>query len=90
MLSLGHHDSCENASISEIEFNANAAADRAAREIAWWRPGGPRGLRLLAALFCFLKNLSEVRMLTTFYLAKNDHQWVSFISLEGYLLASVY
>ena len=32
--------------------------------------------------FCFLKNLSEVRMLTTFYLAKNDHRWVAFISLK--------
>ena len=29
---------------------------------------------------CFLKNLSELRMLTTFYVAKNDHQWVDFVS----------
>ena len=35
-----------------------------------------------AGLFCFLKTLSEVRMLTTFYLAKNDHRWVTFISLN--------
>ena len=27
---------------------------------------------------CFLKKLSGVRMLTTFYAAKNDHRWVSF------------
>ena len=27
--------------------------------------------------FCFLDNLSEVRMLTTFEFAKSDHQWVS-------------
>ena len=31
---------------------------------------------------CFLKKLSGVRMLTTFYLAKNDHRWVTFISLK--------
>ena len=31
-------------------------------------------------LFCFLK--SELRILTTFYLAKNDHRWVMFISLK--------
>ena len=35
------------------------------------------------AFFCFLKNLSGVRMLTTFYLAKNDHRWVIFISLKA-------
>ena len=29
-----------------------------------------------------LKNLSEVRMLAPFYLAKNDHRWVSSISLK--------
>ena len=29
---------------------------------------------------CFLENLSGVRMLTTFYLAKNDHRWVIFTS----------
>ena len=32
--------------------------------------------------FCFLKKLSGVRKLTTFYLAKNDHRWVIFISLK--------
>ena len=32
--------------------------------------------------FCFLKRFSEVRKLTTFYLAKNDHRWVTFISLK--------
>ena len=26
-----------------------------------------------AAFFCFLNNLSELRILTTFYLAKNGH-----------------
>ena len=35
-----------------------------------------------AGLFCFLKNLSEVRMLTTFYSAKNDHRWVTCIPLK--------
>ena len=35
-----------------------------------------------AALFCFLKTLSEVRMLTTFYIAKSDHRRVSSISLK--------
>merc|ERR1719506_3453413 len=30
----------------------------------------------------FLKNVSGVRTLTTFYLAKNDHRWVTFISLK--------
>ena len=29
--------------------------------------------------FCFLKRFSEVRKLTTFSLAKNDHRWVTFI-----------
>ena len=29
--------------------------------------------------FCFVNNLSELRILTTFYFAKNDHQWVIFI-----------
>ena len=33
-------------------------------------------------IFCFLNNLSGLRIVTTFYLAKNDHQWVSFIYLE--------
>ena len=32
--------------------------------------------------FCFLDNLSEVRMLTTFYFAKNDRRWVTFICLK--------
>ena len=30
----------------------------------------------------FLKKLSDVRKLTTFYLAENDHRWVTFISLK--------
>ena len=38
--------------------------------------------------FCFLKNLSEVRKLTTFYLTKNDHRWVTFIPLKTITLAS--
>ena len=37
---------------------------------------------LLSRLFCSLNNLSELRILTTFYFAKNDHQWVIFISLK--------
>ena len=36
----------------------------------------------LRIVFCFLKKLSEVRKLTTFYFAKNDHRWVTFISLK--------
>ena len=36
----------------------------------------------LATRFCFLKKLSGVRKLTTFYFAKNDHRWVTFISLK--------
>ena len=35
-----------------------------------------------ALFFCFLKKLSEVRMLTTFYFGKDDHRWVTFISLK--------
>ena len=31
---------------------------------------------------CFLKKLSGVRKLTTFYFAKNDHRWVTFIPLK--------
>ena len=31
---------------------------------------------------CFLKKLSGVRKLTTFYPAENDHRWVTFISLK--------
>ena len=31
---------------------------------------------------CFLKKLSGMRTLTTFYLSKNDHRWVIFISLK--------
>ena len=42
-----------------------------------------RGPRRVATLFCFLKKLSEVRMLTTFCLAKNDHRWVTFISFKN-------
>ena len=37
---------------------------------------------LEAVHVCFLKKLSGVRMLTTFYLAKNDHRRVTFISLD--------
>ena len=32
--------------------------------------------------FCFLNNLSELRILTTFYFAKHDHRWVNFITLK--------
>ena len=31
---------------------------------------------------CFLKKLSGVRKLTTFYLTKNDHRWVTCVSLK--------
>ena len=41
--------------------------------------------RRARAFFCFLKILSGVRMLTTFYLAKNDHRWVTFIFLKTIL-----
>ena len=41
-----------------------------------------QGFYLHRAFFCFLKNLSGERMLTTFYLAKNDHRWVIVISLK--------
>ena len=33
-------------------------------------------------LFLLFEKLSGVRKLTTFYLAKNDHRWVTFISLK--------
>ena len=36
----------------------------------------------LTCSFYFLKKLSGVRKLTTFYPAKNDHGWVTFISLK--------
>jgi len=38
---------------------------------------GPRAPRAVP-FFCFLKNLSGVRVLTTFYFSKNDHRWVKF------------
>ena len=37
-------------------------------------------------LFLLFEKLSEVRMLTTFYLAKNDHRWVTFLFLKTYFL----
>ena len=40
--------------------------------------GGGCGSLHFPTNFCFLKNLSEVRMLTTFYHTKNDHRWVTF------------
>ena len=45
--------------------------------------------RRRAPFFCFLKNLSELRILTTFYPAKNDHQWVNFISPKTIMLSPV-
>ena len=36
----------------------------------------------LQFVFCFLEKMSDVRKLTTFYLAKDDHRWVTFISLK--------
>ena len=41
------------------------------------------------ALFCFLKKLSGVRKLTTFYLTKNYHRWVTFIALKTVQLAAL-
>ena len=40
--------------------------------------GGP----YICSELCFLNNLSELQILTTLYLAKNDHQWVTLISLK--------
>ena len=37
---------------------------------------------LFALLIFVFEKLSEVRTLTTFYLAKNDHRWVIFVSLK--------
>ena len=45
------------------------------------RGRSPRGVTwLLQAFLCFLKKMSELRFLTTLYLAKNDHRWVTFSS----------
>ena len=38
--------------------------------------------RRVHLFFCFLNYLSELRILTTFYLTKTDHQWVNFVSLK--------
>ena len=43
---------------------------------------GPTSARPVNRLFCFLKKLSGVRKLTTFYLVKNDHRWVTLIPLK--------
>ena len=43
---------------------------------------------VVGAFFCFLKKLSEMRMLTTFYVAKNDHRRVTFICLKTIKLRS--
>ena len=51
----------------------NFLEEATCRAASSWRSG---------KVFCFLKKLSEVRMLTTLYLAKNDHQWGIFISLK--------
>jgi hypothetical protein len=40
----------------------------------------PTAVDRLQRLFCFLNNLSELRILTTFYFAKKDHQRVTFIA----------
>ena len=42
----------------------------------------------LLPIFCFLKILSGVQMLTTFYLTKNDRRWVICISLKTITIAS--
>ena len=45
--------------------------------------GGVRILQERCGLhFCFLKKLSGARKLATFYLAKNDHRWVTSIPLK--------
>ena len=38
-------------------------------------------------LFCLLNNLSELRILTPFYLVKNDYQWVNCIFLKTITLS---
>ena len=69
-----------------------ALRERAARRApARVRASGPsRGEveRCVRRKNCFLKKLIGVRKLTTFYVAKNDHRWVTFISLETITLAS--
>jgi len=42
--------------------------------------GLPEGQPLTGRRFLLLRKLSGVRKLTTFYLTKNDHRWVTFIS----------
>ena len=37
------------------------------------------GVRRTSLFFCFLNNLSELRILTTFCLTKIDHRWVIYI-----------
>ena len=55
---------------------AVTVADRAGRHAG-------HAVDLCSVDFCFLKKLSGVRKLTTFYLAaKNDHRLVTFISLK--------
>ena len=51
-------------------------------------PGGDVRGRPVLGFLCFLKNLSGLRILTTFYLAENDHRWVPFISSKTITLAS--
>jgi len=48
------------------------------------RSAGTIGPALLfgRVLFCFLNNSDVLRILTTLYLAKNDHRWVTFIALK--------
>ena len=52
------------------------------RVLARAGPAAHAGVRPAGPDFCFLEKLSEVRTLTTFYFAKNDHRWVTFISLK--------
>ena len=51
-----------------------------ARHLQHARAAAP--LRLDVPDFCFLKKMSGVRKLTTFYCAKNDHRWATFIPLK--------
>ena len=46
------------------------------------RAGAGRGFAPRRPASLLLKKLSGVRMMTTFYLAENDHRWGSFISLK--------
>ena len=50
--------------------------------MTYYRTHRPLGEGASCGLFLLFEKLSGVRTLTTFYLAKNDHRWVTFISLK--------